>query len=256
MQHKELQNYIQSLPGTSLGKCKISEFYRDDAMLLIFKGRHTELSKEVAIKILLPLPSVDYFMARYKKVMALSHPNIIKIYDIGFSGELEKHYIIEEWDDGNSLADIVSEEGTQALEDTLKILLDVMQGLSYAHSQGVVHGNLIPSNIIYHGSQSARITNFGLVPIHEIKGKFAAKPVMGTLGYLPPEMLHGELPNASGDIYTLGCSFATLLLGTIPFPSQKDFKLGSNAPYTPPALQFSAEMPEPVVCFFKGILDI
>ncbi len=205
-------NY-QQLIGQYLGKYKIDAFQREEPFAIVFRGHHESLDRIVTIKILLPSPTVDYFLSCAQKLVTLEHENIASIYDITFDERLRAYYVVEQAIEGNSLASVIEQQGKFSLQDSIKFIKDLLPALALATEKGIVHGNLAPFSIVYSVSQNIwKIIDFGLPPVQMISGVLT----YGRLGYISPEQLEGQFPSFAGDVYSLGCIFFQLLTGKLP----------------------------------------
>ena len=226
----------KNLVGKHLGKCRIKEICGVGQVGIVLHGHHEALERDVAIKILDPSPGVDFFLKQFKKIVSLEHANIISIYDIAFDEELQTHYVIEQWIEGLRLLEVLRERKKFSWIKALEILIEVVSILAYAHQQGVVHGNLVPENLIYTDEKEIKIKDFSLLPHQHREGHV----LLGSLEYAAPEQLAGNFPSKATDIYNLGCLFYELIMGVSLFQ-----KKSSDLP---------ANVPDDVVSSFKKML--
>lgn len=236
--------------GWSLGKYKVTNSVGDRALYWLVKCQNPDLAKEVSGKILNPSPCLDYFLARSKKISTLDHPNIVPIYEIGFVSEIDRYYIVEESYD-TDLAQVLQQNSAYAIEDCLPVLLQVTQALAYAHSQGVVHGNLIPESLMLDEANNIRVGGWGLVNASEQTA--ASKPLFGVPGYMAPELFTAIVPNYSTDIYSLGCTFYQMLTNTVPLADAQDSSKFKGTTYRPPELSMK-DIPDSVASLLKQML--
>ena len=191
----------------------------------VYRAKDTRLDRDVAIKVL-PRSlagnpgALERFRNEAKAVAALSHPNILAIFDIG--AEQGLHYAVTEWLDGETLQQRLS-KGAVSWREAVGIGAAVADGLAAAHHKGIIHRDLKPGNIFMTADGRVKILDFGLArmkPAAELTGSaVTANPVtepgmvIGTLGYMSPEQVRGEEVNATSDIFALGCVLYELVTG-------------------------------------------
>ncbi len=215
-----------SLTGRTLGHYQLGALLGAGGMGEVYRARDTRLDREVAVKILpehlaANPEALHRFEREARAVAALSHPNILAIFDFGTEHGLS--YAVLELLEGQTLRQRLSGAPlpwTQAAEigDALA------EGLAAAHAKGIIHRDLKPENIFLTDAGQVKILDFGIA---RVKGLAAAhepstqttKPgtVLGTYGYMSPEQVRGETVEAPGDIFSLGCVFYEMLAGARPF---------------------------------------
>jgi serine/threonine protein kinase/outer membrane protein assembly factor BamB/tetratricopeptide (TPR) repeat protein len=245
------QETSHSWLGRSLGNCKVSRYVGEHPLFSLVDCRFTEAGKALTGKILKPSPSLDYFLARSKKIATLDHPYIVPIYDSGFADEIDRYYIVAE-SYTTDLAQLLQKHGAYTLENALPVFLQLAQVLVYAHTQGVAHGSLSPENLLVDEAQDIKSDNWGLVYAHVLLP--GSKPIFGTPGYMAPEQFSGVLPNYSTDIYNLGCTFYQLLTNKIPFAEEQNIARLKGTAYRLPALPPLPDMPEAAVSLLRAML--
>ncbi len=203
-----------ALIGQYIGKFKIDGFLRKESFAIVFAGHHESLERKVTIKLLVPSPSVEYFLRYCQKIVALEHENIASIYDIALDENLNQHYVIEQALDGQTLAEILEAEIRLEVTDAIKAMREIVHAMAYAHERDMVHGNLVPENMMRSSQDTWKVTGFALVPSYSLGNKI----VLGTQGYMAPEQKLGCLPNFSTDVYQLGCLFYRMLTGKLAAP--------------------------------------
>lgn len=223
-----------SLTGRQLGVYEVLEPLGRGGMAEVYKGYHPRLDRTVAIKIL-PAAIADEvdFRQRFERearaVASLKHPNIVQIFDFGDSEGV--YYMVMEFISGKDLAHLVQENGPMSLAQAIPLLRDVAAALDYAHSQGLVHRDVKPSNVLLevttgHGQPSAVsgrqhraiLTDFGIVRLLGDVTGITKSAMIGTLDYMAPEQIQssGQV-DARADIYALGVMAYQMLTGQLPF---------------------------------------
>ncbi|MEJ5166691.1 MAG: serine/threonine-protein kinase, partial [Thermoanaerobaculia bacterium] len=212
------------LIGKELGKYKIESFIGEGGMGAVFKGIHTTLKKQVAIKVLIPSGSETSFSKRFKKeaeIMAfLKHPNIVEIYDYDIS-EMGFPYIVMEYLEGHSLREEILRNPQGLPFQTIKnYLKQIVSGLSHAHKKGVVHRDLKPENIFIsflEDQKIVKILDFGiaklLFPTEETQVLTKTNTVVGTPQYLSPEQIMGKEITPKSDQYSLALILYEMMTG-------------------------------------------
>jgi serine/threonine protein kinase len=218
----------ESLVGLNIGPYEIREPLARGGMAEIYKGRHGRLERTVAIKILpTNLASDQDFRSRFEReaqaVASLRHPNIVQVFDFGDVEGL--YYMVMEFIAGRSLAETIQQDGAYSLPDALPLIQDLTAALDFAHSRGLIHRDVKPSNILLQAvtSQGMRkraiLTDFGIAKIRG-GGSNATKTgiLMGTLDYIAPEQIRssGEVDHRA-DIYSAGVIVYQMLTGKLPF---------------------------------------
>ncbi|MGO9255508.1 MAG: protein kinase domain-containing protein [Bryobacteraceae bacterium] len=242
-------------PGTIFGPYQILALLGAGGMGEVYRARDTRLARDVALKTLPPEFARDHsfrqrFAQEARAVAALNHPNIVAVYDVGAQGDIA--YMVTELVDGEPLRAC-----GYGLHRTLDLAVQISSGLAAAHAAGVVHRDLKPANILVTGPRAgtpgqAKILDFGLArfePAHSAADTAAetitelTKPgtVMGTIDYMSPEQVKGELADHRSDIFSFGLILYELLAGKRPFQ-------GGSAVETMTAIlkQDTPELPESV----------
>jgi serine/threonine protein kinase len=127
---------------------------------------------------------------------------------------------------GRSLDDRIREHGPLPLEDTTRIVAEIGSALDALHTAGLVHRDVKPSNILLDAERGALLTDFGLAKSRDYSMLTAPGQMLGTLDYIAPEMLRGEAPGPSSDLYALGCVVFECLAGMPPFGGRSMFEVG------------------------------
>jgi tRNA A-37 threonylcarbamoyl transferase component Bud32 len=213
-----------SLEGQTLGKYRVLESLGRGGMARVYRAYHPQLDRYVAIKVLRSdLVEEEEFLARFQRearaVAALRHPNIVQVYDFDVQNDVS--YMVMELLEGDTLKVRLNDyrvRGEQMpLGDTLRISLDVLDGLAYAHSEGMVHRDIKSANIMLTRRGQAVVTDFGIAQIVGGTQYTAVGALMGTLSYMAPEQgLEGH-SDARSDIYSLGIVLYEMLTQRTPF---------------------------------------
>lgn len=190
-------------------------------MGVVYKAMDRVLDRIVALKV---LPSnlsandmvVRNFFREAKSAAALSHPNIVTVYDAG--EEDDTYYIAMEYIQGPTLKQMVRDNGPFPVPLFLLVAVQTLKGLGYAHSNRIVHRDIKPSNLMWVGHDKlVKITDFGLAKVIQEVVNFQTV-VGGTPHYMSPEQILGEEIDARADLYSLGASLYELATGSVPYP--------------------------------------
>jgi hypothetical protein len=198
-------------------------FIGQGGMGAVYKARHRQLDRLVALKILPAEVSGDpafaeRFTREARALARLSHPNIVAIYDFGQADGF--CYFLMEFIDGATLRHLIA-DSRLASREALAIVPQICDALQYAHDQGIVHRDIKPENILVEKSGRVKIADFGLAMLtgHEPESRRLTQPrdVMGTPHYMAPEQIeHPRSVDHRADIYSLGVVFYELLTGELP----------------------------------------
>ena len=218
--------------GTLLGPYQILSPLGSGGMGEVYRAKDSRLGREVAIKVLPERFAQDKealgrFEREARALAAISHPNILTIYDFGVQEELT--YVVMELLEGETLRSRI-ERGPLSWNKAVEIALEVAEGLTTAHARGVIHRDLKPENIFITNDGWVKILDFGLARIDaplsvEDQDKLSTKwvgetrpgTIMGTIPYMSPEQVRGSLIDARSDIFSFGCVLYEMVTGHCPF---------------------------------------
>ncbi|MDH3216706.1 MAG: protein kinase [Candidatus Krumholzibacteria bacterium] len=190
-------------------------------MAAVYKARKISIDKVVAIKVLFPYLAndtsfIDRFQREAKSAAKVQHENIVNVIDFGESGGC--YYIVMEFYEGVTIADLIKDQTRIPLDISVAILLDVCLGLEAAHSQDIVHRDIKPANIIYTNRGGIKIADFGLAKKSDTM-TVVTQPgkVLGTPAYMSPEQAAGDAVGPQSDIFSLGVVAFEMFCQTRPF---------------------------------------
>ncbi len=205
-----------------LGKYLIQQEIGRGGMARVYRATDTVLQRTVALKILAPQIGNDPELARRFDREAITaanlrHPSIITIFDVGEAEGLR--YIAMEYVAGRTLAEVLADHGKLNLPLTISVLQPVAEALQYAHSQGAVHRDVKPQNVMIDTDGRVLLTDFGIAvgPAQQSQKLTQAGLFMGTPEYISPEQAQGQGLNGLSDLYSLGIVAYELLAGSVPF---------------------------------------
>lgn len=203
------------------GRYRILNRLGSGGMANVYKAMDLNLQRDVAVKILrTDLIEDPNFRARFlqeaRSAANLTHPNIVTIYDFGHdSGQF---FIIMEYVEGNDLKTVIRSQGQQSVQQAVDLMIQIGQGVGYAHRAGLVHCDLKPQNILVSPDGRVKITDFGISrALASIIPEERADVVWGSPKYFSPEQAAGNAPSPASDVYALGIILFELLTGELPF---------------------------------------
>jgi serine/threonine protein kinase len=221
----------ERLIGTQVGTSIIIKELARGGMAIVFIAFQKSLKRQIAVKVLpkslITAKSAELFQQEAEAVAILSHPNIIPVYEVGETDEFL--FITMQLVQGNTLAQYmqfaqknpIPSRRVLPLPATLRVMIQMLDALDYAHSQGIVHRDIKPGNImIEKHSRRPLVTDFGIVQVLNSDTE-AAKAVHGTPLYMAPEQILGQDVDGRADIYAAGTMFYQMLVAELPLPEFK-----------------------------------
>jgi serine/threonine protein kinase len=191
-------------------------------MSTVFLATDTVLERPVAVKLLAEhLAEDEAFVARFRRealaAARLMHPNVVQVFDSGQDPASGRHFIVMEYVDGPSCADLLREHKRLEIDQTVAIMRDACQGLDYAHRAGVVHRDVKPGNLLLADETGiTKLADFGIAKAAEQTRITQVGSILGTAAYLSPEQARGDEAGPASDIYSLGVCAYQLLTGRLP----------------------------------------
>jgi len=223
--------------GARLGPYEIGELIGRGGMGEVYRGSDTRLGRDVAIKILSPhLADDPASLARFRRearaVAALSHPNIVAVFDVGAEGDT--HFVVTELLEGETLRTTLAAAPLPAGE-TLRIATAIADGLAAAHAKGIIHRDLKPENVFLTAAGGVKILDFGLASMQQsanasdsiVQTAALTEPglLMGTIGYTSPEQLAAKPLTPATDVFSFGCVLFEMLQGQMPFKRDSNMEV-------------------------------
>ncbi len=197
-------------------------------MGVVYLVEQTSLHKQFALKVLAPNRVNEQnwlrFKAEAKTMAALNHPSFVKVYDLGVHEGSTPYYAMD-YLKGRSLEEVLVDEGPLKLEQAVNIFIEVLNGLAYAHRNGIIHRDIKPANIMLctiNGATIVKVLDFGISKLlstdaSNLQKMTMAGDIFGSPYYMSPEQCAGETVDARSDIYSIGCSLFEVLTGYVPF---------------------------------------
>ncbi|BBM84657.1 WD40 repeat domain-containing serine/threonine protein kinase [Candidatus Uabimicrobium amorphum] len=203
---------------SQIGRYKIRSELGKGGMGRVYEAYDTELRRVVALKTLLKSHHNKRFVKETKTLAKLSHPSIVKIFDIGY--EDDTYFFTMELIVGQELKAYILKEKRRSIRRCVQVMIKVAQAIEYAHQNGIIHRDLKPSNILLDEEQQPHIMDFGLARQVEDQSQLSQSGMLiGTPQYMSPEQATGntKLVDSSSDVYALGVILYELLTGKCPF---------------------------------------
>jgi serine/threonine protein kinase len=209
-------------PQEIAGRYRIERRLGAGGMSTVFLAQDTVLERPVAVKLLAEhLADDEAFVERFQREALaagrLQHPNIVQVFDYGLDATSHRHFIVMEFVDGPSCADLLRDRKRLDIEEAVRIVRDACHGLDYAHRAGVVHRDVKPGNLLVSAdSGTTKLADFGIAKAAEQTRITQVGSVLGTAAYLSPEQAHGDEAGPRSDTYSLGVCAYQLLTGRLP----------------------------------------
>jgi serine/threonine protein kinase len=240
-----------TVPTEVAGRYRMERRLGAGGMSTVFLATDTVLERAVAVKLLAEhLADDEAFVARFRRealaAARLQHPNIVQVFDSGQDSESRRHYIVMEYVDGPSCADLLREHRRLGIDETVHVVRDACHGLDYAHRAGVVHRDVKPGNLLLAEEMDAtKLADFGIAKAAEQTRITQVGSVLGTAAYLSPEQAHGDEAGPASDIYSLGVCAYQFLSGRLPheYTSLTELALKQQQDAIAPIADYRPEVP-------------
>ncbi|MBQ8921102.1 MAG: Stk1 family PASTA domain-containing Ser/Thr kinase [Oscillospiraceae bacterium] len=202
------------------GRYEITELIGEGGMADVYRATDVVDNKTVAVKILKKeFAENEEFLRRFrnesKAIAVLSHPNIVKVFDVGFSERIQ--FIVMEYIDGITLNEYMQQQGQLGWKDAVHFILQILRALQHAHSKGIVHRDIKPQNIMMLRDGTIKVMDFGIAKFAREDGKTGTDKAIGTVHYISPEQARGGATDAKSDLYSVGVMLYEMLTGKKPF---------------------------------------
>ncbi len=220
-----LEGMVGAKAVVRLGGYEIHERIGRGGMGVVYRARHVELDREVAIKVLASkwktqARFVEQFLQEARAVGRLRHPNIVSGFDAGT--ERGVHYVVMEYVDGDSLDRRLRARGVLPESEALEVARQVAAGLDHAYRHGFIHRDVKPQNVLFTSDGVAKLCDLGLVKGYDGASDLVGQGGgLGTLAYASPEQLQaGATCDIRTDVYSLGVTLYQMVTGMLPFPQE------------------------------------
>ena len=205
------------------GRYKIQSLIGTGGMAAVYLAKDLILDRLVAIKVLrLDFRQNDDAMRRFRRealsATQLIHPNIVGVYDVGQSQEM--NYIVMEYVEGTDLKDYVRQRGALHPIEAVRIMMQIVSAIAAAHQNRIIHRDIKPQNILIDKEGNVKITDFGIAVALSDTSLTQTNTLLGSVHYLSPEQARGGMATIQTDIYALGIVLYELLTGKVPFDGE------------------------------------
>ncbi len=214
-----MENYV----GKRLdGRYEIMEVIGVGGMAVVYKAFDNIDHRIVAVKILKNeyLANEDFkrrFRNESKAIAVLSHPNIVKVYDVSFGDAIQ--YIVMEHIEGITLKEYINQQGVVNPREAIYFITQILRALKHAHDKGIVHRDIKPQNILLIADGTIKVTDFGIARISENATRTMTDGAIGSVHYISPEQAKGSITDSRTDLYSAGVILYEMLTGKLPFQS-------------------------------------
>ena len=245
---------MDNLIGKRLdGRYSIEGLVGVGGMANVYRGTDLKTGNRIAVKVLKEEfldneELVRRFKNESKAISILSHPNIVKVYDVSVTDKLQ--YIVMEYVDGITLKEYLKQRGgALTWKEVVHFATQVLSALQHAHSKGIIHRDVKPQNIMLLADGSIKMMDFGIARFSRAQSQTVSDKAIGSVHYISPEQAKGERTDARTDIYSVGVMLYEMLSGRLPFDgdgavsiaimqiSEKPKPLAEIAPNTPAGLR-------------------
>lgn len=202
------------------GRYKILEKIGAGGMAIVYLAQDMILERQVAIKILREQfvddeQNLKHFQNEARAVAAFSHPNIVKIFDVGMENNM--YYIVMEFLEGRTLKDMIRKEAPLNMLLAIDIVRGVLRALQHSHEKGIIHRDIKPHNIIITRDGKVKVTDFGIAKNSSASTITYSGQMVGSVYYISPEQAKGYMTTSASDIYSTGVMLYEMLTGSVPF---------------------------------------
>lgn len=235
-----------------LGRYDLVRVLGKGAMGIVYEGRDPNLDRRVAIKTvkvenLSEEAAAEYehrFRTEARSAARLQHPNIVSVYDSDRDGDIA--FLVMEYIQGDDLKHHLDKGVRYSLEQSLKMVRDLLSALDYAHKQGIVHRDIKPANLLLEPGGRVKLTDFGVARIQDSgEATRTQGSMVGTLKYMAPEQVQGQKIDSRADLFSVGVVLYQLLTDKRPFDGDNDFsiihQIIGHTP--PPPSSFNGRLP-------------
>ncbi|MCL2495436.1 MAG: Stk1 family PASTA domain-containing Ser/Thr kinase [Oscillospiraceae bacterium] len=204
------------------GRYEIQEVLGVGGMAVVYRAYDNIDDRPVAVKILKEeyLANEEFrrrFKNESKAIAMLSHPNIVKVYDVSYGERLQ--YIVMEYVEGITLKEYIEQRRVIPWKEAVHFLTQILRALQHAHDRGVVHRDVKPQNVMLLHSGNIKVTDFGIARFTRSETRTMTENAIGSVHYISPEQARGDLTDGKSDIYSVGVVLYEMLTGELPFQS-------------------------------------
>jgi serine/threonine-protein kinase len=228
-------------PVEIAGRYRLESRLGYGGMSTVHLAMDLRLERPVAVKLLAEhLADEPSFVSRFQReaqaAARLVHPNVVQVFDSGRDEHTAQYFIVMEYIEGSSCAEILRDQGWVEVDEALSIIEQACEGLHYAHRHGVVHRDVKPGNLLRAREGEVKLADFGIAKATEQSSITQIGSVLGTAAYLAPEQARGEEAGPSADLYALGVVTYQLISGRLPYDATSLTELALKQQQEQPAM--------------------
>lgn len=202
------------------GRYELREIIGVGGMAVVYKAYDSIDDRIVAVKILKEeFVRNDEFRRRFKNeskaIAVLSHPNIVKVYDVSFGDQLQ--YIVMEYINGIPLKRYIERRGVLSYSDAVHFTIQILRALQHAHEKGIIHRDIKPQNIMLLQDGTIKVADFGIARFSASQQRTMTDQAIGSVHYISPEQARGDFTDGKADIYSVGVMLYEMITGRVPF---------------------------------------
>ncbi len=222
------------------GRYELREVIGIGGMAVVYAAYDIQEERMVAVKLLKDeyLANDDFrrrFKTESKAISVLSHPNIVKVYDVCLGDR--RQYIVMELIDGITLKEYIETQKVLRWKDVVHFITQILDALKHAHDKGIVHRDVKPQNILLLADGNIKVTDFGIARFSRSASQTMTDKAIGSVHYISPEQARGEVADERADIYSAGVILYEMLTGSLPF--------NADSPVSVAIMQMQAAPPDP-----------
>jgi eukaryotic-like serine/threonine-protein kinase len=201
-------------------------------MAEVWLAHDVELERPVALKLLAPTADDERFGREARAAAALSHVNVVRLYDYGREGD--RPFMAFEYLAGGTLEDRLAGDARLPDEQSRAVAAELAAGLAHAHREGLVHRDIKPANVLFDDDGHAKLADFGIARLSAADSFTEAGTIMGTAAYISPEQASGDPAGTASDVYSFGAVLYRMLTGRLPFEAETPVGLMNLHRYAEP----------------------
>ena len=210
-----------ALPFVLANRYRLTSRIGEGSFSETYLATDTSLERQVAVKILREHYARDQrFVTRFERearaAAAVSHPNVVDIFDYGRDGDTL--FITMEWVDGSDLKHLIRDRAPLSIDESKRLIREILRGLGAIHRAGIIHRDVKPQNVLISSDGQAKLSDFGIARGSVDSGLTDTGMALGTAAYMAPEQASGGNVTSSADLYSAGVILFEMLTGELPFP--------------------------------------
>lgn len=221
-----MDNYLGQVIGN---RYEVQDIIGIGGMSVVYKAYDRVDDRVAAVKILKDefLANEEFrlrFRNESKAIAVLSHPNIVKVYDVSFGETLQ--YIAMEYVEGITLKEYIERQGRLDIKEAVHFVVQILRALQHAHDKGIIHRDVKPQNIMLLPNATIKVADFGIARFSRAESRnLNESAAIGSVHYISPEQARGEYTDGRADIYSVGVVLYEMLTGKLPFDSDNDISV-------------------------------